>query len=274
MGKKSKEEGWTINPDGINELVGYDLLSVWDGVHISNTETGKYFLPLPLNMFDKSRNRMRYSRTQPCELEKIVRSYMREGDYFLESCVGWASFSSVAKFYGYSGVGIDIWDTSLKYSKKQLDAMPGKGKVEIKEMDALNLEFKDNTFDIVYCNPPFFNLEGYSKTKDDISVNDDYNEWADKIKKLSSECYRVLKPNGLAIFTMADFRLKGILVDAHNDWSKISKEVGFELWDHSVQKINSMSITTRRRNYKRRYCVKAIEHILIFKKVINDETKD
>ena len=265
------DEGWenSDNSDGIRDLVGYDLLSVWGVIQDINTETGKYFFPLPINTNDKSRNRVRYSRTHPGELEKIVKTYMRKGDFFLESCVGWAAFSSVAKFYGYSGVGIDIWDVSLEYCKKQLANIPGLAKVEIKEMDALDLKFPDNNFDIVYCNPPFFNLEGYKQSKDDISVNSNYNEWCNKIKKMSQECFRVLKPNGLAIFTMADFRKDGVLVDAHNDWTRISKEIGFVLWDHAIQRISSMSIVTRKRNYKKRYCVKGAEHILVFKKILS-----
>lgn len=247
------------------EEVGYDLLSVWDVVEDANTATGKYFLPLPINPGDKSRNRVRYSRTHPDELEKVVRTYMREGDYFLEACVGWASFSSVAKFYGYSGVGIDIWETSLAYCKKQLDAMPGTGEVEVKEMDAMNMKFEDNTFDIVYCNPPFFNLEGYKQSANDMSNTSEYGTWLDSIKKMTTECFRVLKPDGLAIFTMADFRQGGVLVDAHSDWTRLCKEVGFSLWDHAIQKIKS----TRKRNYKARYCVKGAEHILVFKKVID-----
>ena len=46
------EVGWedSQNPDGIDKLVGYNLLSVWDVIEDVNTETGKYFLPLPLNV--------------------------------------------------------------------------------------------------------------------------------------------------------------------------------------------------------------------------------
>jgi len=258
------------NPDGIDERLGYYGGSFWKDLRKESAETWNYFLPLPFNTKENrlggNRQKIRYSRTNPLEIERIVKTYMREGDYFLESCVGWATFSRVAKFYGYNGVGVDIWETSLTYCEEQLKKIQGTGKVEIKKMDALNLEFPDNTFDFVYCNPPFFNLEGYKKTPDDLSVNKSYDEWLGKMKKLTYECYRVLKNDKLAVFTMADFRVGGYLVDATNEWMKISKEVGFKLWDYVVAEVRSMNLAQRKKAYELKRTVKCHENVLVFKK--------
>ena len=145
--------------------------------------------------------------------------------------------------------------------------MHGEGVVEIKRGDALNLEFQDNTFDIIYCNPPFFNLEGYKKSEEDLSVNKSYGEWLEKMKVLSSELYRVLKNNKLAVLTMADFRIGGYLVDASNDWISICKGAGFKLWDFVVCEVRSMNLAQRKKAIAKKRTVKCHEYVIVFKKL-------
>lgn len=253
-------------PDGIPELIGYYGGSFWKDIEKTEADTWQHLLQLPLNEAQGGRQSTRYSRTNPVEIERIVKTYMREGDYFLESCCGWSTFGSIAKFYGYSGEGVDIWDTALDYSKKQTEAMPGDGEVKIKNMDALKLTYKDNTFDFVYCNPPFFNLEGYKQTKEDLSVNKDYSEWIGKMEKLSSECFRVQKPDTLAVFTMADFRKDGKLVPATADWIVAAQKVGYEFWDMVTAEVRSQNIARRKDAISKRRTVKSHEYVLVFRK--------
>ena len=255
------------NKDNIEELLGYYGGSFWKDIsNRKDAETWKYLMPLPKNeKKNVSRQRLRYSRTNPIEIERIVKTYMRKGDYFLESCCGWSTFGSIAKYFGYSGIGVDIWDVALNYSKKQISKMPERGKVEIIKMDAMNLTFEDKKFDFIYCNPPFFNLESYSESKEDICSND-YDGWVQNITKLTKECFRLLKDDKLAVFTMADFRKGGYLVDATSEWIGICKKCGFKLWDYVVAEVKSQSLMVRKRAYDLKRTVKCHENVVVLKK--------
>lgn len=89
----NNEPGWEeAGHDLLTQTLGYNLSSFWPAVDDANTKTGPHFLPLPLNEQSMARNQIRYSRTHPNELERIVKTYMRPDDYFIEVCSGWCSF--------------------------------------------------------------------------------------------------------------------------------------------------------------------------------------
>src|SRR3990167_4037401 len=106
--------------DGIGKLAGYSLSSFWKDIRNENSPVHEYFIPLPLQA-NTNLVRQSYSRTNLEEIMRIVKTYMRPGDYFLENCCGWSTFGSSARFFGYSGVGVDIWQTALDHSRAQLE---------------------------------------------------------------------------------------------------------------------------------------------------------
>jgi len=211
--------------DGIVDLVGYNLSSFWKDIKNENSRVFKFQIELP--HFRKTNIvKNKYSRTNLEEIERIILTYMRKGDYFLESCCGWGTFSSIAKFYGYSGKAIDIWDVALEHTKKQLRKIPGQGKVEVLKMDAMHLKFKDEIFSFIYCNPPFLDEEFYSGLEKEIA-NSKIEVWASNMERLISECYRVLKKDCLFVLTINDIRKKGELVPLHSICIDLAKKVGF-----------------------------------------------
>ena len=192
---------------------------------------------------------------------------MRQGDYFLESCAGWATFSSMAKYRGYSGIGIDIWDVSLEFCQRQIDNMVSYGgsKVEIKEMDAMATHFEDASFDFCYCNAPFLDEERYSGAENDIASSDPAI-FEEHFNKLLNENYRVIKPGALAVVVMNDVRKKGRLVSLHSQVIAWGERAGFVLHDFVVQEIRSMARKMRKRDYQFRRATKCHEYVIVFKK--------
>lgn len=270
-----KRDGWnpekyedSKNGDGINLLTGYNLLSIWHGLNSKeDSETYKYYIDLPSNNINPNNlnSDTQYSRTNTQEIERIVKTYMREGDYFLENCCGWSTFGSCAKFYGFSGIGIDIWNKAIEYSKKQLNLMPGNGKVEIREMDGKNTVFENETFNYVYCNPPFLDEEMYSGKYNDIATKniDDYSE---NLKNLMIENFRVLKKDGLCTITINDKRNGGFLIPLQKIVIDSSFCAGFNLWDFVVVEVKSNRIRLRKKDYEKKRTVKGHEYVITFKK--------
>ena len=254
--------------DGINEKVGYGLQSFWKDLNRENSELGDYWIELPVQG-KTNLVRQKYSRTNLEEIRRVIKTYMREGDYFLESCCGWSTFSCSAALCGFSGVGGDIWETAISHGKKQYDVIKdikGVGKYKVIKADAMNLPFKDNEFDFVYCNPPFMDEEKYSGLDNDIATKNEI-EFKNKFVKLMQENYRVLKPNNLCVITINDKREKGFLEPLHSKVIEYGVIAGFKLWDFVVAEVFSQKIRLRKKDYALKRTVKCHEYVIVFKKV-------
>ena len=265
-----KENKRNIGGDGIPELVGYNLSSVWKDITHQKAEFYPMSLKLPFNENTKNPMSIRYSRTGLQEIERIIKTYMRDGDYFLENCCGWSTFGSMACYFGYNGIGVDIWDKALEYSKKQMDYisdMPGVGKLELKKMDGKKMEFDDNYFDYIYCNPPFMDTEIYGTDKDCISTGNNTKFMIDIIK-LMRENKRVLRHGKLCTITINDRRENTYLNCMLTDIIKAGEIVGFKLWDIVIAElVKGRNMIMRKKQYIKKRTAKQHEYVITFKKI-------
>ncbi len=252
--------------DGIPDIVGYSLSSFWKDISNVNCEVIQYQNELPVQQKPRDLIRQAYSRTNLEEIQRIVLTYMRKDDYYLESCCGWSTFGSVAKFYGYKGIGIDIWNIAIDHSIKQMEAIPNDIEIKIMDMDAMDLQFDNDSFDFVYCNPPFMDQEKYSRLQNDIADNNK-EAFGAKFMQLMSENLRVVKKNGLCVITINDMRKGGYLVPLHSSVIEWGMEAGFKLWDFVVAEVLSQKIRVRKKEYEKRRTVKCHEYVIVFKKI-------
>jgi SAM-dependent methyltransferase len=254
--------------DDAVEMFGWNLASFWPAASHEQAPYWVHMLPLPHHDGIKPGSfKQTYSRTGLWELDHIVRLYTKPGDRFMELCVGWGTFSSVAKWYGRSGMGCDIWPVSIDFCHRQIEAMPGDGDVEIINADATATGLPGESFDFIYCNPPFFQLESYGDDDRQLAARPTYDEWLAGMGELTAEAYRLLRPGSLAVFTMNDFRARGRLLPAHCDWVRLGGEAGFVLHDLAVSEVKSQLLRLRKRealNWQR--TVKCHEYILVFRR--------
>jgi len=253
--------------DNIQELIGYNLSSFWKDLPRNGGQAYKYMLKLPMRNDGGNTISYRWSRTNSLATERVVRTYMRGGDLFYEMCSGWVTFSSTAKYWGFSGKASDIWDKAIAFDKKQIAKMPGQGNVEIAKADCRHTGEPDNTYDFVHSNPPFFSLEEYSDKPDDLSGLGSYDKWLLAMVDMVKEAERILKPNGLANFVLNDYRDKGFLVNMHADFiAAILQGTNLKMWDIVVSEVISQALRFRKKAYENRRTVKCHEYIMTFKK--------
>ena len=258
--------------DGIPELVGYNLSSVWKDI----THQKSCFYPFAIKLPEakKSGNgnmSVIYSRTCLQEIERVIKTYMREGDFFLENCCGWSTFGTMAAFNGYSGIGVDIWPLALEKSKEQFERIKeikGVGNLDLLQMDAMNLKFNNNSFDYVYCNPPFMDSEKYSGLENDIA-DSDICKFMTKFDSLMKENFRVLKIGGLCTITINDVRKDGFLLPLQKEVIESAYRAGFRLWDFAIAElVKGRNLILRKREYALKRTAKQHEYVITFKKVL------
>jgi len=108
-------------------------------------------------------------------LERWLMERISPSKKFLDYCCGEGQISIFLAENGVDITGIDISDVSIKIAKENAIAQGLKDKPTFLVMDAENLEFNDNTFDIIICSGVLHHLD---------------------IQKAYSELARVLKDNG------------------------------------------------------------------------------
>ena len=92
-------------------------------------------------------------------------------------------------------------------------------------------EIKDNSMDLCFTSPAYWDLEYYNDHPDQLGYNKTYEEFLAGIKRVLSECFRVLKPEKYCVWNINDFRKNGKYYMYHADIAKIIQEVGFKLFD-------------------------------------------
>jgi len=254
--------------DGIENLVGYNLASFWKEKSRDGGQAFKYMLRLPQRPTSTGATvKHQWSRTNSEATERIIRTYMREGDLFYEMCSGWVTFSSTAKFWGFSGKASDIWDKALRFDREQIDKMPGDGNVEIVKADCRQTGEQDDTYDFIHSNPPFFSLEEYSDNPDDLSGLGSYDRWLMAMVDMAKEAERILKPNGLANFVLNDYRKDSYLINMHSDFMiAILTGTNLKMWDMVVSEVISQALRFRKKAYENRRTVKCHDYIMTFRK--------
>ena len=261
----------------LHDTVGYDLISVWPKIGDEETRAYPFFTKLPKQP-NKSQDGFltNYSRSPALEMERIVQTYMRPGDTFLEVCAGWFTFSLTAAVWGYQGEGCDIWDVSLDFGQRQYDRIKQsiEGEYKVKRGDAMALPYEANSFDFIYCNPPFFQLEKYSNNPNDLANRRTVDEWLVDCGRMMDEMLRVAKPGSLIVTVMADYREKGLLVPLHSRWIEEGLRHGLELHDLVVQTMRAQQVRLWRRYHKAKRTVKAHEYVVVFRKPGQNEIND
>jgi hypothetical protein len=241
---------------------GFSNSSVWVDLIAENAEIFPHLIHPPANKKGDT-FRYNYSRANPVAIERIIKLWMTEGDYYYEPCCGWCAFSASAKFFGYSGESLDNWDFSVKFCEKQMKAIKSAATHKVVLGDAMASPYPDNHFDFIHMNPPFGNLEQYGGNSAGTGT---YAKWLDNMKAMMVENHRVLKDDKFCVVVMGDWREKGILLNGHGDMIKASEESGFALHDLVVCKIPSQTLRFSRKAQEHRHTAKSHEYILVFRK--------
>lgn len=125
----------------------------------------------------------------------IILRYSKKGDYILDQFAGGGTTLVEAKLLNRNIIGIDVNPVALERCREKTDfERENCGTVQIKQGDARNLNMLvDESIDLICTHPPYANIIKYSEDIENDLSHLKVSDFLEEMKKVASECYRVLK---------------------------------------------------------------------------------
>lgn len=175
-------------------------------------------------------------------------------------------------------IGYDVCHEFMEFNRElaewlykdrdsQLLATNQKASILLHEQSSEQMEEADNTVDLVFTSPPYWDVEFYDDNPSQLGYKKTYEEFLDGMQRVGAECFRVLKPGKLCVFNVADFR-KDRFYMYHADLVDRFLKVGFALFDVVIMIWSTIAIRSMFADVteKTKVTGKTHEYILVFKK--------
>ena len=178
------------------------------------------------------------SMFDPVLCEIMYKWYCPKDGKIIDCFAGGAVRGLIAYKLGYNYIGIDLSRKQIEENvkrAKQLGIKSNSGLVW-KCDDSLNIDkyAKDDSFDLLFTCPPYFNLEVYSNDSRDIS-NMNIVEFEKTYKMILQKTVNKLKNNRFAVIIVGNVRNEdGVYIDLVGMTNKIMEQCGCGLYNDCV----------------------------------------
>ena len=139
----------------------------------------------------------------------------------------------------------------------------------LKKGDARELNFILNeSIDLICTHPPYANIISYSENISEDLSRMKVPEFLEEMKKVASECYRVLKKDKFCAILMGDTRQKGHMIPMSFEVMRIFENAGFKLKELIIKEQHNCRATGywKTNSIKYNFLLIGHEYLFIFKK--------
>lgn len=191
-----------------------------------------------------------------------------EGGLIFDPFAGGSVRGIVAEQLGFKYTGIDLRSEQIEANIENAKEIGcDLSKINWINDNSLNMDkhIKDESADLVFTCPPYFDLEVYSDNPEDIS-NMDYDEFAKIYTEILEKSAAKLKNNRFAIVVISDVRDKEGFYRGLCELTKDAyKSAGMKLYNELILYNSIASAGMRaRRNMRNRKVVKVHQNVLVF----------
>lgn len=206
----------------------------------------------------------------PTLTELMYLWFGKENMNIIDPFTGGITRGGVASLLGHSYTGFDIRREQLDANKEIAIA----NNIPLNNInwvldDSVNINkyVEDETQDLLFTCPPYFNLEVYSDLENDIS-NMDYDGFKEQYSKILTNSYKTLKENSFAIIVLSDVRDKqGEYLRLCDLTKDVSQKNGLHFYNELILINIAGSASLRaRRNMRNRKTVRVHQNVLVFYK--------
>ncbi|MDI6709008.1 MAG: DNA methyltransferase [Candidatus Thermoplasmatota archaeon] len=215
----------------------------------------------------------------------LILRYTKKDDLVLDQMVGSGTTLVECKLLQRNALGVDINPDAimvtrdrLNFSYKPLDEDYKEPEIRTYVGDARNLNLiDDETIDLIATHPPYASIIPYSKTRveGDLSSVHNIAEFAEEMRKVAKESYRVLKPGKYCAILIGDTRRHKHFVPITHRVMQAFLDIGFILKEDIIKLQWKMKSTREKwRGTKYDFLLIGHEHLFVFRKAEKGEKID
>jgi DNA modification methylase len=213
----------------------------------------------------------------------VILRYSQSGELVLDQMCGSGTTLVECKLLGRNGIGVDINKNSimltrdrLNFSYETIDNSIPKTTQKTYIGDARNLDkIKTGSVDLIATHPPYANIIPYSKERieGDLSNVHSIAEFAEEMKEVARECFRVLKPNRFCAILIGDTRRNLHYIPVAFRTLQSFLEVGFILREDIIKHQWQCKSTPYwvKKSMESNFLMIMHEHLFVFRKPKENE---
>lgn len=222
---------------GDNLTFNLDSFNYEDDKKIQKIKTGKC---LPAG-FDPEKYGVKQAQAtsifDPVLCEICYKWFNIEKGAILDVFAGGSVRGVVAEYLGYQYNGIDLSEKQIEANKENAKMIFGENhNIKWYNDDSLNVDnyIKDNSVDMIFSCPPYYDLEVYSDKPNDLS-NMEYEQFRKTYIEIICRACKKLKNNRFAVFVVGDMRDKEGYYRNFVDLTKYAfNKGGMKLWNEAI----------------------------------------
>ena len=201
-----------------------------------------------------------------CLAEIVVKWFGIPKGKTFDCFAGDTVFGFVSSYLGNQFIGIELREEQTNINNNRVKGMNAKYICD----DGRNIlnHIEEDSQDLLFSCPPYFDLEVYSDLENDASNQKEYSDFIEILNTAFSNAIKCLKEDRFACITVGDIRDKnGCYYNFVSDIKRIFTENGMSLYNELilVQPIGNSALRARR-YMKNRKVVKTHENVLVFYK--------
>ena len=169
----------------------------------------------------------------PVLAEVINRWFAIPNSNVFDCFAGDTIFGYVSSYLGHNFTGIELREEQAKLNNDRVKSMTAKYICD----DGQNVDkhIEENSQDLLFSCPPYFDLEVYSDLPNDASNQSDYQDFIKILDNAFSKSIKCLKDNRFAVIVVGDVRdKKGFYYGFNDDVKQIFKRNGMSLYNEMV----------------------------------------
>jgi DNA modification methylase len=174
-------------------------------------------------------------------------------------------------------IGYDVSAEFMEFNRKVKDQITGKGDqaalftnqhdITLREKSSTQLEEQDESVDLVFTSPPYWDIEYYGEEPEQLGYGKTYDDFLAGIQQVLDECHRVVKKDRYCVFNINDFRKGGHFYPYHADTIDLFSAAGFMIHDVVIVKwASAIGACFASQVEERKITAKSHEYLIVGKK--------
>jgi len=205
------------------------------------------------------------SLLDPVISEVICGWFANDNANIIDPFAGDTVFGYVSSFLGHKFTGIEIRPEQAKLNNERTS---DNAIYHCDDGQNVLKYVKENTQDLIFSCPPYYDLEEYSKLENDASNQETYEDFIKILDKAFTDSIKTLKENRFAVIIVGDLRDEsGYYYNFHEDIKFIFNKAGMPLYNELIL-VEPIGLNAMRANstMKSRKVPKVHQNVLVFHK--------